>query len=117
MSSVTPLQNDAQVTAFVKEHPFAVVDFWGHHCPPCEALKPVLANMAVLMPGVKFGKACVTDVPRSKRQYNVTRVPTLVFFVHSEPTDVQLGADVSGLLSKLATLYNEVYDTQAMGPG
>ena len=69
-----------------------VVDFWGEYCPPCRALAPILDDLALeFKDKVKIGKVDVGNEQGLATEYNVTAVPTLLFFKQGQVTDHLLG--------------------------
>ena len=64
-----------------------LVDFWATWCGPCRMIAPVIAQIAVKYDGkVKVGKVDVDENPEIAESFNVSSIPTLIFFTpHTQP--------------------------------
>jgi thioredoxin 1 len=83
---------DGNFDEVVKEHPAIVIDFWAPWCMPCLALAPVVEKIAREYAGkVVFGKLNVDENRDTVTKFEVTAVPTLLFFRNGERVDRVLG--------------------------
>ena len=57
-----------------------VVDFWAPWCGPCRTIAPVIEDLARSRSDVLFAKLNVDDNPLTASRFNVSGIPTLVFF-------------------------------------
>ena len=58
-----------------------IADFYSDSCVPCKRMSPLLAETEEENPeGIKLVKLNITFVGETAQKYNVTSVPTLVFF-------------------------------------
>jgi len=69
-----------------------VVDFWAPWCGPCEALEPILEELASAHPGVSFVKVNVDECPSVSARYGVFSLPTSILFEGGEPRGAVYGA-------------------------
>jgi thioredoxin 2 len=57
-----------------------VVDFWAPWCGPCRTIAPVIEDLARTRSDVLFAKLNVDDNPVTASRFNVSGIPTLIFF-------------------------------------
>lgn len=57
-----------------------LADFYSDSCIPCKRMSPVLAELEEEQSGVKLVKLNINFSAETAAEYNVTSVPTLVFF-------------------------------------
>ena len=70
-----------------------LVDFWATWCGPCQAVAPILEQLA----GEYVGKAKVTKVDvdanqRTAMRFNVRSIPSILFFKNGQHVDTVIGA-------------------------
>ncbi len=62
-----------------------LVDFWAPGCPPCEALSPVIEEIAEDFQGkAKVAKLNVTENKETPQKYEIRGVPTIIIFKNGE---------------------------------
>lgn len=84
---------------------FAVVDCYGDHCVACVMLAPVFDAVADEMPGVSFGRINISHEPEIGEKYNITGIPTLLFFRKGEKVHEASGSmEREQLLEEMAQL-------------
>lgn len=69
-----------------------VVDFWATWCGPCKMLAPVVQAVAEKYAGK--AKVCKLDVDQAMQiaaKYNISSVPTLIFFKNGEKVAQAVG--------------------------
>lgn len=83
-----------------------MVDFWATWCAPCRQIAPVIDELAMENSnGVKVGKLDVDSNQNSAMKYQVTNIPTILFFKNGEIVDKVLGAQPKAVLqSKIDSL-------------
>ncbi|MGC8764498.1 MAG: thioredoxin [Brevinematia bacterium] len=70
-----------------------VVDFWAEWCPPCRMIAPLLDQLADEYAGkAKIVKINVDNDPEIATTYNITNIPTLIFFNKGTPYQKIVGA-------------------------
>jgi thioredoxin 1 len=74
-------------------------------CPPCKMIKPIFEGLATKYAGnVAFGKIDVDDNSDAALEFNITSVPTFVFFDGEVIVERFSGADQGKLESLLEDL-------------
>lgn len=61
-----------------------LADFYSDSCIPCKRMSPVLAEIEEANPDVKLVKLNINFSAETAAKYEVTSVPTLVFFKNGE---------------------------------
>ena len=65
----------------LKSEKTVLVDFYADWCGPCNAMAPVIEELATELDGkAKVGKINVDDNPDIAVEYNVMSIPTLIIF-------------------------------------
>ena len=70
-----------------------VVDFWAPWCGPCRMVGPVIEELAGELEGqVRFAKVNVDENQEIAQRFQVRSIPTIGFFMGSEPVGAVVGA-------------------------
>jgi thioredoxin 1 len=70
-----------------------LVDFWAEWCGPCKMLAPVLDQIATEQAGrTRVVKINVDENPGLAARYNITSIPTLLYFAGGEVRNTTVGA-------------------------
>ena len=70
----------------------AVVDFWAPWCGPCRMMGPIVESLATKMAGkVKITKLNVDDSPDIAAKFNVSTIPTIIFFKNGKAVHTVIG--------------------------
>ena len=78
--------------AEVDEHSgLVVIDLYADWCGPCRMLAPVLSELEVEYPEVKFCKINVDNDRELAKQFNVTSIPMVAFVKNNVFEDVSVG--------------------------
>lgn len=93
--NVHKLASAAELDALLRSTTHVVVDFYADWCPPCRAIAPVFSKLAddhARRDHLAFAKVNVDHVDGVARRYDVSAMPTFVFFEGGRPAPVA-GAD------------------------
>ena len=68
-----------------------LADFNADWCGPCQALKPILEDMAAQYPGYKFVSINIDDQDELADEYDVASIPCLVVFKNGAESRRSIG--------------------------
>ena len=78
-----------------------LVDFNATWCPPCQALHPILEEMAEESDDYKIVSVDIDDEDALAEQYEVSSIPCLVVFKDGEEVDRKIGLQPKKRLIKM----------------
>lgn len=92
MNHVKPVDAAGFTTEVLGAKGPVVADFHATWCGPCKMLAPLLDGLAGEFAGrVRFVKVDIDEAPALASQYQITGVPTLIFFRDGQPVDQLVG--------------------------
>jgi len=68
-----------------------LVDFYADWCGPCQALAPVLEQLAGETPHAKIVKVDIDESPELAQSYRISSIPSLLVFQDGKVVDRQVG--------------------------
>ena len=85
---------DASFAADVEQSSgLVLVDFWATWCGPCQAITPVLEQLASQHAGkLKVAKVDVDANQQTTMRFNVRSIPSILFFRDGRHVDTVVGA-------------------------
>lgn len=81
-----------------------LVDFNAEWCPPCQALHPILEELAEEQDDFQIVTVDIDDQQDLAEEYNVSSIPCLVVFKDGEEVDRRLGMQSKKRLLKMVRL-------------
>jgi thioredoxin 1 len=97
--TVTKSNFEAEV---VKSTVPVLADFWAEWCGPCRVISPILSDLAKSYKDkLKIAKINVDKEPEIAMQFNITSIPTLLFFKKGQMVKQQIGAVPRQTLEKM----------------
>lgn len=77
-----------------------VVHFTSNNCPPCKAVKAIMAQLSGELPELSFGELNANDNLKTVVVQQVGGYPTVILYANGRPVDLLYG-------SKSASIYRE----------
>ena len=117
MAAPTDVSSHAEFNKALSNTTFVAVDFHATWCGPCHAIAPMYSKLAssLTIPGqLQFLRVDVDAVPSVAAQYDVTAMPTFLFFQNgklypgrpmvrgADPQGLKAAAEELGRLAKAA---------------
>lgn len=85
------IENKTQFEEAIKAPKKVLVDFFAVWCGPCNALAPILEDVASEHEEMDVLKIDVDKVPDVAAQYGIQSIPTLILFEEGKAIDMRLG--------------------------
>jgi thioredoxin 1 len=93
---------DASFSSEIEQNKgLSLVDFWAVWCGPCQAIAPVVEQLAEQYAGkLKVAKLDTDANQNTAVRFNVRSIPTIMFFKDGKHVDTVIGADprIKGVL-------------------
>ena len=104
MGKLNQVQTLAELQTLVKDNKKVVVDFFATWCGPCKMIAPVIEGLAGEHTDIAFAQVDVDQSEDVAAKYEVTSMPTFLFFFNGEVIDKQIGANQEAIKKKIEQL-------------
>lgn len=101
---VVEVESKQQLLSAINYHGLVVVDFYAHWCGPCKVIAPVLETLSDEYDDVRFLKVDVDKFKELALEYEITSMPTVLFFKEGHGEGRVVGANVPALRQVIAAL-------------
>lgn len=91
MSALTITNDNFQSEVLESDKP-VLIDFWATWCGPCQAVGPIIEEIAAEKTEIKVGKINVDDYPELAAKFRVMSIPTLILVKNGVEADRAVGA-------------------------
>jgi thioredoxin 1 len=96
--------SETTFSEFLKNNTVALVDFFATWCGPCNAIGPMIEELADEFSGRAGVAKCDIDTAGSVSElYGIRSVPTLIFFRNGQVAEILVGARTKEELSNKLT--------------
>ena len=97
---------DANAQEIIQANKIVLIDCWAPWCRPCQAMLPIIDELAEAFEGKAFiGKLNIDENPAFPAQNNIKSIPTILFFKNGEKVHQLVGSQSkSDLTNKLDAL-------------
>lgn len=101
---IVEVKSKQQLIDAIQYHGLVVVDFYAQWCGPCKTVSPILEKLSDEYDEVKFLKVDVDTLSELTLEYEVTSMPTILFFKEGNKEGRVVGANIPALRQVIAAL-------------
>jgi thioredoxin 1 len=98
------LESDTDFDTLINRNGVGVVDAYGSWCKPCSSIAPRIEKLSEQYTNVTFGKFDVDGEHDLAEKWNITAMPTFLFFKDGKLAGRIRGADYNGIVKKVEEL-------------
>ena len=91
MSALTITNDNFQSEVLESDKP-VLIDFWAAWCGPCQAVGPIIEEIAEEKTEIKVGKINGDDYPELAAKFRVMSIPTMILVKNGVEADRAVGA-------------------------
>lgn len=71
---------DQNIEELLSSNSAVVIDFWADWCAPCRMIGPIVEELSKDNSDIIIGKLDIMENKRASARYNVTSIPTIIYF-------------------------------------
>ena len=87
---------------FINQYPLTIVDFWAPWCAPCKTMVPRLRRLFSLYGNrAAFGRIDIQKYQKISKKYDISTIPTLIFFQYGKVIRSSFGVKSVGKIKKM----------------
>jgi len=94
--------SDREFQSVISSKPAVIANFTASWCGPCQAIAPMVEEMARNNPKVTFIKIDIDENSETPSQFNVSAVPTFILFKNGKVAGEVKGANAQGVQNLVA---------------
>ena len=87
-------------------HKLVIIDFYADWCMPSQMLTPILSELDKKYNNLEVYKVNVDESQNTSVLYNITSIPTMLFFKEGKEVERKVGLDSLDNLSKIVEDFN-----------
>lgn len=100
--------NLVEFNALLAKNPFTIVDFYADWCPPCKMIAPIFEQLANYNPNLTFAKVNTDYAQDIAALYQVTAMPTFLFFKDGKVEGMPLQGAIPPVLMRLTGAFAQM---------
>ncbi|AGO13466.1 AaceriACL131Wp [[Ashbya] aceris (nom. inval.)] len=98
---VSEIKSLSEFESAISSEKLVVVDFFATWCGPCKMIAPMIEKFATQFEEASFYKVDVDAAAEVAQKYQITSMPTILYFKNGEAVDKVIGADVQSIRTKI----------------
>ncbi len=99
---ICEITDDTFDSEVIQSKTLTLVDFWAPWCGPCKMLLPILEKLVPMYQGkMKLVKLNTDENPDTAGKFNISAIPTIIFFKNGQVVNQIVGARPLEELKKL----------------
>lgn len=90
-SLVKDITSGKELQQIIEKNNLVIADFYSPTCPHCKNMEPLFKELARLHKDITFVKVNAIDHKPLRKEYNVSSMPTFIFFKKGKPFSSNVG--------------------------